>query len=157
MKFLSDMRILSIDPGTTESGYVVWDGEQILDMGKIANFEMLDYIATKNYDTCIIERIACYGMPMGESTIETIFVSGRMYQVAFEADKRIERVLRKDVKMAICGQTRAKDSNIIQALKDRFEPNLELHKKPTGILKGLKKDIWQAFALSVYWYDLNCK
>ena len=30
-------RIIAIDPGTTESAYIVWDGTFILDHGKVLN------------------------------------------------------------------------------------------------------------------------
>ena len=151
------MKILAIDPGTLFSGFIIWDGQQILDYGKIDNFQMLEYVAIRNYDVCVIERIASYGMAIGETTLETIFWSGRFYQSAYNADKRVERFLRKDVKLELCGQSRAKDANIIQALKDRFEPTLEAHKKPTGLLKGITKDVWQALALAVVYNDLKNK
>src|SRR3989304_5568909 len=105
-----NIRVLAIDPGLLFSGFVVYDGKEILDFGKIDNFAMLEYIANKNYDTCVIERIASYGMAVGESVLETIFWSGRFYQVADNADKAIYRIYRKDVKVNICGSTRAKDS-----------------------------------------------
>lgn len=151
---LKNMKILSIDPGTLFSGFVVFNGQEILDFGKLDNPSMLEYIANKQYDKCVIERIASYGMAIGESTLETIFWSGRMLQVAYDAGKDVSRVLRKDVKLHICGSVRAKDSNIIQALKDRFEPDLEPGKKPKGMLKGITSDVWQAFALAVYYTDM---
>ena len=147
------MKILAIDPGTLFSGFVVFDGEEILDFGKVDNFAMLEYIATKNYDECVIERVASYGMPVGETTFDTVFWSGRFFQVAYQSDKITSRVFRKDVKLHICGSVRAKDSNIIQALKDRFEPDLESGKKPKGILKGITKDVWQAMALAITFLD----
>jgi hypothetical protein len=46
---------------------------------------------------------------------------------------------------------RAKDSNIRQALIDRFgEPGT---KKVPGLLYGIKKDEWSALALGVFWHD----
>jgi len=58
-----------------------------------------------------------------------------------------------DVKMHLCNSSRAKDSNIRQALIDRFEPDLPPKCRPKGILKGISKDCWQALALAVYWWD----
>ena len=57
-----------------------------------------------------------------------------------------------------CGQMNAKDSNIIRAIKDRFG---EKGSKKNGYnpayndeREKMKADIWQAFALGVYAYEL---
>jgi hypothetical protein len=66
-------------------------------------------------------------------------------------------IYRKDVKMNLCGQTRAKDSNIIQALVDRFAYNVpnrgKGYKKSPAFFYGFKSDIWQAFAVGVTYLD----
>lgn len=161
------MTVLAIDPGTTESAYVVWDGEieELKEFGKVDNLELLQIIGRYTYvnildcNSFCIEKIASYGMAVGQTTFDTCVWSGRFIQQWINnstsfSEKPIE-VFRKDVKMHLCGQTRAKDSNIIQALKDRFEPDLKPRQRPKGILKGLKADIWQAFALAVYYHDIN--
>ena len=80
----------------------------------------------------------------------------------FEANEcQVIRVFRKDVKMNLCGQTRAKDSNITAALVDRFSYPRHAAKggKGTkadpGFFFGFKSDIWQAYALGVTWLDTN--
>jgi hypothetical protein len=64
---------------------------------------------------------------------------------------------RKDVKLHLCGQTRAKDSNIRAALIDRFGGKEKAigKKASPGPLYGLKADAWQALALAVTWLDLH--
>lgn len=146
-------RVLAIDPGPVRSAYVVWDGENILEFGMPANDQLLlKCFAAPIPDEMIIEKVASYGMPVGESVFETVFWSGRFAQAW---DKEARRISRKDVKMHLCGSMRAKDSNIIQALKDRFEPDLLPRQRPKGILKGISKDVWQALAVAVTWYDKN--
>ena len=148
------MKILAIDPGTTQSGFTVWDGTEILDCGKIDNDVMLDYITSKSYDVLTIEKIVSYGKSVGQSTFDTVFWCGRFYQVAIQADIKTEMVIRREVRLYHCdNDTKAKDANVIQALKDRFEPGLQPRKKPKGILRNLKADAWQAFGLAVYLYD----
>jgi hypothetical protein len=68
----------------------------------------------------VIEMVASYGMAVGESVFETVFWIGRFYEASIREWIKCARVYRKDVKMNLCGQTRAKDSNIRQALIDRF-------------------------------------
>ena len=62
-------------------------------------------------------------------------------------------IYRKDVKLHLCHTTKAKDSNITQALIDRFasgEPNRGKGTKAApGWFYGFKADIWQAYALAV--------
>lgn len=158
------MKVLAIDPGPIKSAIVVWDGgiqQKIFDIGIMDNedikyslsFHSIAHI--ENYKM-VIEKVACYGMPVGESIFETVFWSGRFAE-SFPGE--VDRIKRKDVKMHLCGNVRAKDSNVIQALVDRFTP-FEKNKgkgtkKNPGFFYGFKKDIWQAFALAVTWWDLN--
>ena len=151
--------IIGIDPGPVESAYVIWDGETILDFGKVENGELLSRLnlGSGHCNILVIEKVACYGMAVGESVFETVFWSGRFAQ-AWLRDKReneFSRIPRSDVKMHLCGSMRAKDGNIIQALKDRFEPGLQPRQRPKGILKGITKDCWQALAVCVTFWDNN--
>ena len=50
--------------------------------------------------------------------------------------------------MNLCGQTKAKDTNVRQALIDRF--GVVGTKKNQGWFYGFKADIWQAYALGVH-------
>ena len=150
------MNILAIDPGNILSAFIVWNGQEILDKGKILNHELLEYLAarSKNYDICVIEQVAAMGMAVGFSVFETVFWSGRYYQVAHQADKQVYRIPRKDIKMNICGSMRAKDKNIRQALIDRLDPDNQPNKKPQGILKGVSADVWAALAVAITYQDL---
>ena len=68
------------------------------------------------FDEIVIEMIASYGMPVGESVFQTCVWIGKFAQ-AYE-----KYIYRKEEKMNICHSMRAKDSNIRQALIDRFGP-----------------------------------
>jgi hypothetical protein len=145
------MKIFAIDPGTTESGYALWDGAKILDFGKTGNENIKLHLATMDFDIAAIEMIASYGMPVGKEVFETAVWIGRFSEICELKNKANKLVYRRDVKLHHCGTSRAKDSNIIQALKDRFGDKGT--KKNPGITYGMKKDAWQAFALAVYFYD----
>lgn len=156
--------ILAIDPGNIESGYVLLDQKTLkpLEVGKIKN-EELKYIlelpstkeSVKHY---AIEMIASYGMSVGQSVFETCIWIGRFIEVIGDNYKFIYR---KDEKTNLCNSMKAKDSNIIQALIDRFAPNTPNKgkgtKKEPGWFYGFKKDIWQAYAVGVTYYDLYLK
>ena len=64
---------------------------------------------------------------------------------------KVERLYRKDIKLHLCNSVKAKDSNIIQALKDRFGDKGTAKKK--GYFYGFSKDIWQAMAVGVTYLD----
>ena len=145
------MRVLAVDPGPVQSGYVIWDGREILDMGISDNYELLAMVGGDNAaDELVIEQVCSYGMAVGASVFETVFWSGRFAQ-AWAGN--FHRLPRMDVKMHLCHNSRAKDTNIRQSLIDRFgEPGKKAQK---GLLFGVKKDIWAAMGLAVTWFDLN--
>lgn len=153
------MNTLAIDPGNVLSAFIVWNGQEILDKGKVLNHELLEYLAarSKNYDVCVIEQIAAMGMAVGASVFETVFWSGRFFQVAEQAGKKVLRIPRKDVKMNLCNSMRAKDKNIRQAIIDRLDPNNEPNKKPQGVLKGVHADEWAALGIALTYNDLQLK
>jgi hypothetical protein len=99
--------------------------------------------------------VASYGMPVGATVFETCVWIGRFIQavceVGFPAEK-IVRIYRKDEKMNLCHSMKAKDSNIRQALIDRF--GIVGTKKEPGYFYGFKKDMWAAMAVAVTYHDL---
>jgi hypothetical protein len=136
-----------------QSGFVVCDPEAmkpIADMcGKFDNAQVLDaldHFATK-FDDVVIEMVASYGMPVGAEVFETVYWIGRFAQAAEAAGAKVHRIKRLQVKQHICHDSRAKDSNIRQALIDRFGPVGT--KKDKGWFYGFKADMWAAYALAV--------
>ena len=153
------MNILAIDPGPVESAFVNWDGREISGMGKVENLRVFPeiYGLVEDGGILVVEKICSYGMAVGESVFETVFWSGRFCGFADDADIKWTRIPRMDVKMHLCHTPRAKDSNIIQALVDRFATNEKNKGKGTkaspGFFFGFRSDIWQAFALAVTYFD----
>lgn len=149
------MIVLAIDPGNIESAYTLMnDHYEIFQFGKIGNEEMLSVIEDTMPDVVVIEMVASYGMAVGKEVFETCVWVGRFLQ-ASEVETKL--IYRKDVKMNLCGQTRAKDSNIRQALIDRFAKhdfkNGKGTKKNPDWFYGFKADIWQAYAVGVTYID----
>lgn len=147
--------VLAIDPGSTESGWVMIDTETCEPylFDKTANSELLrDFHGGRfDFSTVVIEMVASYGMAVGKDVFETCVWIGRFDEALQHGSA--ELVYRRDVKLHHCGQTKANDSNIKQALVDRFAPGVRNHGKGTkadpGWFYGFHKDIWQAYALAV--------
>jgi hypothetical protein len=151
------MNIMAIDPGNTQSAYVIiGSGDcEILDFGKIDNEILLDalwgLVHKYEIEKTVIEMVACYGMAVGKEVFDTCVWIGRFY----EHMANVSLMYRKDVKMNICNTMKAKDANIIQALKDRFGDKGT--KKEPGWFFGFSADVWQAYALAVTFVDKKGK
>ena len=104
-------------------------------------------------DKLVIEMIASYGMPVGKEVFETCVWIGRFVELARLQNIDVEYIYRKDEKMNICHSMKAKDSNIRQALIDRFGPVGT--KKNPGWFYGFKADIWSAYAIGVTYLDME--
>ena len=150
--------IFAIDPGNTESGYALirMPEFELLDFGKVENEELLQnvrFIAGQS-DQFAIEMVASYGMPVGKDVFETCVWIGRFIQAA---EKQHHFVYRKDEKMCLCCDSRAKDSNIRQALIDRYAKfdfkSGKGTKKNPDTFYGVAKDAWQAIAVAVTHYE----
>ena len=150
-------KIIAIDPGPIQSGWVIWDGKTIRNSEIINNKELNNilHLAKKEHNL-VVEQIRSYGMAVGASTFDTVFWSGRFCE---SFGRPFYLMPRLEVKKHICHNGAAKDSNIIQALVDRFAYGQKNKgkgtKKAPGFFFGFKADIWQAFALAVTWWDQN--
>ncbi|HXS31741.1 MAG TPA: hypothetical protein VN755_12965 [Steroidobacteraceae bacterium] len=108
------------------------------------------YDAAKD-DVLVVEKIASYGMAVGAEVFQTCVESGRFWQEWTRRDLLAYWMTRADVKLAICGQTRAKDANIRTALIDRFGGPEAIRKG--GPLYKVAGDSWAALAIAVAWTD----
>lgn len=150
------MIVLAIDPGTTESAYALYEPERrkLLDFGKVPNHDMLAVIATEDHSALIIERIESYGMPVGREVFDTVQWTGRFIQAA-DPGRPWHQLPRREVKLHLCGQSKAKDANVRQALLDRFHGPVTPSGKPAKghPLRGVSGDVWAALAVAVTWAD----
>ena len=141
-------RILALDPGTTHTAYVVFDGRTVHAKGWLKNEDLLALLKSGDlmpYDEAAVEMVACYGMPVGRETFETCVWIGRFIE---RVKTDYIYVYRKDVKLHLCGSMRAKDANIRQALLDKHG-EVGTAKKP-GPLYGFKSHLWAALAVADY-------
>lgn len=151
--------ILAIDPGPTESAWVAYVGGKPVEWGKWRNDAVLQQVWGSSAELLAVEMIASYGMAVGAEVFDTCVWIGRYIQ-AWQDETHLRDlvprpsrlVYRREVKLHLCGNPRAKDTNVRQALIDRYGPGKDkaIGKKATpGPLYGMKADCWQALGVAV--------
>ena len=148
--------ILAIDPGDTQSAYCIIEKETYkpLEFGKIENNNLLERISMfKDIECIVVEKVASYGMAVGQTVFDTCEWYGRFIQKYCDTHDnfKINYIYRKEVKINLCNSVKAKDSNIRQALIDRF--GQVGTKKDKGFFYGFKADIWSAYAVGTTYLD----
>ena len=141
--------IIGIDPGPIVQSYVIFDGHRVLQSGDESIASMVKIIESHSDVMVAIEHIACMGMAVGSEVFHTVFNSGRLY-VASGVCRMIPRT---DIKMHLCGSTRAKDPNIRRALLDKV--GMVGTKKNPGPCYGVSNHLWSALAVAVTAYEVN--
>ena len=101
--------------------------------------------------TLVIEAMESYGKPVGREVFDTCVWAGRFCQV-WGDDARVAWLPRRQVKLALCGVSVAKDKDVAQAVRDRYGPSTAVAvgtTKAPGPLHGLRRDLWAALALGL--------
>jgi hypothetical protein len=151
-------RILSIDPGSERSAWLLYESGKVLTHSTYPNDELLELLrrvdrsSTLRPTSIVIEWIESYGMPVGREVFETVWWAGRFTEAAQPTP--VVQLPRRDVKLHLCGSPRAKDVNVRQALLDRFggKSAKGTLAKP-GPLYGIANDAWSALAIAVTYAD----
>lgn len=137
--------VAAIDPGTTQSALVVYDGKLVVEHCYVDNAEILDILNVNiGWELLAIEMIASYGMPVGREVFETCVWIGRFIQ---EWGLAHRLVYRREVKLYLCNSVKAKDPHVRQALIDLVGPQGTV--KAPGPTYGLKGDEWAALGVAV--------
>jgi hypothetical protein len=151
-------RILAVDPGTEQSGWVEFIDGVVKDSGVMENGDLLELLGSDHWRTegyeLALEMISSYGMPVGREVFETCVWVGRFKQ-QWHHPAAVRLVYRRDVKQYLCGSAKAKDANIRQALLDMFPrvgggktPQVGTKAQP-GPLYGVSSHAWAALAVAV--------
>lgn len=164
---MSELRVFAIDPGNTESAFCVIDADTLrpLVFDKVPNDQLREYIIDFRFDEedrAAVEMLQSYGMAIGRDVLETAVWIGRF---AERLDRKLlhpaELVYRKDEKLHICHDSRAKDANIRRALIDRFAQhdlkNGRGTKNNPDWFYGFRADIWAAYAVGLTYIETRLK
>ena len=142
---------VGIDPGPCATAICVLPcGNNLPPRGnKVPNAAIINWLHEHQMPgmDIVIEMIASYGMPVGAEVFETCVWIGRFLAAAPWA----ARLTRIQVKSHICHSAKANDSNIRQALIDRWGGKDKAigNKKNPGPLYGFAGDMWAALAVAV--------
>jgi hypothetical protein len=157
------MRVLAIDPGNKTSGWVLMDGRTFLSgESEQDNTELHRVIESyRDVDLVACEWIQSYGMTVGKEVFHTCRWSGRFQQVAESIGLKWALVYRRDVKLYLCQDSRAKDTNVRQAILDLYpatgggsRPQIGT-KKQRGPLYGVSGHMWPAVGLALTVQESN--
>jgi len=154
------MNVLGIDPGPTRTAWVLLSPKSVTAWGIDDNDVVLDVmqnqlqcraLAKNGYCQAAIEVIEPRGMPVGAETFWTMFFAGRIYE-CLDNSIDVRTLKRSEIKLHLCGTSRAKDGNVRQALIDRWGPGKDIaigRKATPGPLYGIRADAWAALAVAV--------
>jgi len=154
--------ILAIDPGDQQSAFCLIDraSRRPIEFAKVANSVLLEHLRTNTWgqDVAAIEMIASYGMAVGAYVFETCVWIGRFAEaVVYSQHLEPDLIKRQPVKLHHCHSAKAKDTNVRQALIDRFGAGASNGGKGTradpGWFYGFAADVWQSYALAVFVAD----
>lgn len=141
--------VIGIDPGTKQSAYVAWDGEFVRELGTVENPALAKYLRTADRAACVVfESVESYGMNVGRSIFQTIFWTGRLFQIARDTigPKQVSRLPRRAVKKHLQLGPGAGDKDVRRALIRRLDRHPEQW-------HNLKSHQWSALAIAVTWWD----
>lgn len=144
--------LIGVDTGTEQTAMCLCQLPTLkpIEHVKVPNAEaerLIEYWICKSKNTVVaIELLENHGMPIGQTTIQTIIEIGRIQQICENNFVRWILIKRSQEKMTICHNPKAKDSNIRQALIDIYGGKGTKANK--GWFYGFKADEWQAYAIA---------
>lgn len=145
---MSDICIFAIDPGTHESGYVLYDNKGgVIGSGVVSNEYLLHKIRENTTaDVLAIEKIVNYGRAVGQETFDTCVWMGRMQQ-CWPVPEEVVFVPRLQVKKELGLKGNATDAMVNARLREVVgEKGTKAKPGPTY---GVKSHAWSA--LGVAW------
>ncbi len=154
------MKILGIDPGSRESGFVVWDTIDLraLSFSHTSNdviFRLIEKESPKTIDAVAIERIRGYGIVAGDDTFDTCEWVGSFKTISEIRGIPVHLIPRKDIKRHLCNTTTTNDKYIRMALIDRLGPvGTKSHPGPLYGISGHRGHLWAALACAITCSDM---
>lgn len=149
-------RVMAIDPGPTQSAWLILDHGIPMSWDKADNLELAGRLRAGSGHlpyAVVLERVRSYGMPVGAEVLETAEWCGRLVEAAHPTP--VAWLTRKEVVLHLCGSPRGNDATVRQALIDRFGgKECAIGRKGAyGPLHGITADAWSALAIACTYAD----
>jgi hypothetical protein len=161
--------VVGIDPGPKTSGFVWFDGVNVIESSPAAPNDhlcaLLGTAAFKPPAAVVIERVQFYGKLMGADVFDTLWWGGRFYEAALQrGGYLVHRVYWNEVKRQFVERARTDDAGKRKKITEadvrlgvlkRFggEQAAKGTKAAPGPCRGVTSHAWSALALAVYWWD----
>lgn len=152
------MKILGLDPGSSESAFVIWDTEleEILNHS-IPNNYLLEKLLEEEKlvnqgDVVIIEMFQNFGKKAnaGASIFYSCIFIGKVLKICERLKVKTVLIPRKTIVSHHTRTVTSSDSTVRRVMLQKFPKGTA--KKP-GVSYGLKEDEWQALAAVSYYLE----
>ncbi|MEM1026372.1 MAG: hypothetical protein AAGJ19_22065 [Myxococcota bacterium] len=157
------MRFLAVDPGSTESAYVIAELEDdalVLEVqaGIVDNVRLREQLPKlSGLHRAIFEFPSTFGSQATPQVLETCFWVGVFTQAISVPSEKIDR---RTVKATLLGSARGSDAEIRQVLLRRWGGDRDAAhgtKAKPGPLYGFKADLWAALAVAEAYAEVQAE
>lgn len=133
-----------LDPGSTQSAFIGWDGHAYSSGHFLANDTLLDLLRTSPLAgvTLGIEQVRGMGMYAGNELFDTCIWTGRFMEAAQHSGATVLLVPRKTVITAIVGIAAAGDKELKAALRAKYGAALD------GLRGKEASHLWSALGVA---------
>lgn len=155
--------LLAIDPGPTQSGWLLYDESKPTQERLNIDYQGHDYNSelrawmmanTDSYDDVAIEMVGSY--ESGKDLTETAVQIGMFQHLCLMIGKPFHRVFRDEAKLFLCGRTAGmKDKHVNEALRGYFNAPTLKNGSGGGCMKGFTGHVLAALAVAVTWHYHN--
>jgi len=146
-------RWLCLDPGSTNTGVVQLEGDNVVFAENMSNQDTLRQIAKREHSKLVCESVEYLSRGAGKTLIDTIFWSGVFcWESARGGGSPYVKMPRVDVKKILLGKGKWKDGDVRRRVIDIYagpgqtEKDVIGLKASPGVLYGLSSHTWQALA-----------
>ena len=142
---------IGIDPGPARSAFAIWDGSVFVAHRIADNVDFCARLFQAIPDQAakiVIEKMCCYGRPVGSEVFATVWWSG-IFQVRVGSAYPVVYASKPTLCRWWLGRPAGTDAAVRAALVERFGQPGRSRKTPEGVLWGIKADEWLAAAYAV--------